>query len=162
MEKKKRTYNRDQALYRVAALCSKCEQCSGYIRAKLNDWELNEDEIDEIIIYLKAEKYLDDNRYACAYCRDKARFDGWGRIKIAYNLRQKGLAKFTIEDAMATINDNDYRERLFELLKAKARTLNGKDTYKAKASLYRFATSRGFESDIIFPMLTKILGNDLD
>lgn len=162
MEKKKHTYNRDQALYRVAAICSKGEQCSGDIRAKLENWDLQEKEISDIIAYLKAEKYLDDDRYARAYCRDKAKFEGWGRIKIIYNLRHKGVAATTIDDAILAIDDDDYRERLYGLLKAKARTLQGKDTYKAKASLYRFAASRGFESDLIFPAINKILGDDSD
>ena len=39
--------------------------------------------------YLELEKYLDNLRFAISFVHDKFRFNKWGKIKLAYALRQK-------------------------------------------------------------------------
>ena len=69
---------------------------------------------DAIIDRLKHERYLDNERYARAYCRDKLRFNGWGRIKIGYMLRGKGIEQEFIDAALADIDEEQYADILHE------------------------------------------------
>ena len=67
----------DNAFLRLATLCARSEQAEGDLRRKLHDWALQPSDADAIIDRLKHERYLDNERYARAYCRDKLRFNGW-------------------------------------------------------------------------------------
>lgn len=160
--KTKHPISPQNALTRAAALCSKCEQAESDIRKKLHDWGISPDDADTIIDTLTAERYLDEQRFATAYTRDKFRFDGWGRVKIAYNLRMKQIGSQVIDNALAEIDDEDYEQSLRRLLASKLRTLRGKEPIQIKASLLRFAASRGFEQGLIYRLLPEYTDCDED
>lgn len=150
------------ALNRAAALCSRSEQAKADIAKKLHDWGLADADAEAVLKRLVDEKFLDDGRYAVAFVRDKFRFNGWGRRKIAYALRQKGLPQDVIDSAMCEIDDADYAAMLRHLLEGKVRSLKGKEPRLAKASLLRFAASRGFEPELFFSMVNGLLGSSED
>jgi len=52
---------------------------------------LDAEEADKAIARLVEQKFIDDARFARYFVKDKLKFNKWGRIKIGYALRQKGL-----------------------------------------------------------------------
>ena len=102
----------DEILYKLAAKCSTSEQCLSDIEAKINRYDLTEEERTRILRHLVEEKYIDDRRYAEAFVRDKYRFNKWGRIKITQGLRMKGIDKETISNAMGVIDEQEYLDIL--------------------------------------------------
>lgn len=156
----KKAISPENALSRAAALCSRCEQAEYDIRAKLKTWGITPGDADRIIQRLIDERYIDEQRFALAFTRDKFRFDGWGRKKIAYQLRLKQISPDVIDTALAEIDNDTYIESLEHILHAKMRTLKGKEPLQAKASLLRFASSRGFEPELIFRVLPKFINCD--
>ncbi len=146
----------DNAFLRLATLCARGEQAEGDLRKKLGDWGIAPSDANAIIARLKQERYLDNERYARAYCRDKLRFNGWGRSKIAYMLKGKGIEQDLIDAALAEIDEEQYAAILNEALEAKAHTLTGKDPQQARAALLRFAASRGFEPALFFPAVSRL------
>ena len=146
----------DNAYLRLTTLCARSEQAEGDVRKKLHDWGLSSTDVNSIIERLKQERYLDNERYAHAYCRDKLRFNGWGRIKISFMLRNKGIEQEYIDDALNEIDMEEYAVIINEALAAKAKTLKGKNDMQKRASLLRFASSRGFESSLIFPAIERL------
>ncbi len=136
-------------LHKAAALCSKSEHCENDIYEKLLSYGSSEAEAAKIVQYLVAEKYISNERYAVAFVRDKFRFSKWGRIKIAYALRQKKIESALIQTALQEIDDDEYLCALRELLQDKKRHTKAKDKYDMQAKLFRFAASRGFESEAI-------------
>ena len=137
-----------QAMNRAAALCARSEQAPGDIREKLARWGLNSGDAETVLRQLTKQGFIDEERYARAFVKDRFAFNGWGRIKIAHQLRQKGIPAAIIEEAMAVIDDGQYRERLTELLHAKWRTVKSREPRAAWAAMMRFAASRGFETGI--------------
>lgn len=152
---KKYTY--EEALHRAASLCSIAEKSEADIRWKLSDWGIDDAESARILSHLKKEKFLDETRFATAFVRDKFRFSQWGRVKIAYALRQKEVSEAIVADALCLIDDDEYAEVLLELLRNKKKSLKSGSDYEKSAKLVRFAQSRGFESDIIFKTIKKLL-----
>ena len=55
-----------------------------------------------------SDKYIDDKRYAAAFANDKIKFSHWGKIKVAYALRQKNIPQQFIDYALSLINSNEY------------------------------------------------------
>ena len=142
------------ALRRAAAMCSRQEQCSTHIREKLLEWNTDPSDADRIIVKLQEEKFLDDQRYANFYVRDKFRFNKWGKIKITAMLRQKGIYATAIEEALKRIDDKAYYDTCAELIQKKAESLDEENHFTRKGKLFRFAAGRGFESELIHRILS--------
>lgn len=149
----------ENALHRAAALCSRSEQAEADIRKKLTSWGISSGDAEKIIARLIDEKYLDEMRYAHAFVRDKFRFGGWGRTKIAYSMRQKHISADCIADAMTEIDETEYFGTLLYALKSKLRTITGKEPFQQRAALFRFAASRGFEPQIIGKAVSSIMNS---
>lgn len=146
-----------EALHRAAALCSSAEHCTADIREKLARWGVTEADSRTIIDRLVQERFIDEQRYAVAFVKDKFRFSGWGRIKMRYALQQKRIDGSDIDHALATLDEEQYNDRLLELLQAKSRSIRNEDPEARRAKLFRFATSRGFESALIFNALKQVV-----
>ena len=146
-----------EALHRAAALCSSAEHCTADIREKLARWGVTEADSRTIIDRLVQERFIDEQRDAVAFVKDKFRFSGWGRIKMRYALQQKRIDGSDIDHALATLDEEQYNDRLLELLQAKSRSIRDDDPEARRAKLFRFATSRGFESALIFNALKQVM-----
>ena len=148
MNSPKQPLTPNQAFNRAAAMCARSEQSSGDIRGKLVKWGLGSSDTDQVLSQLIEQGFINDERYARAFVKDKFSFNGWGRVKIAYQLRQKGIPNDLITDALTVIDEDQYRQRLIDLLSAKWRSVNHNDARAAWAAMMRFAASRGFETAI--------------
>lgn len=133
---------------RAAALCAGSEQAPADIRDKLAKWGLTAVEARQVLDQLISQGFIDEARYARAFVNDRFNFNGWGRVKIAHQLRLKGISGELIGEAVNAIDEENYRQRLIELLRAKWRTVKGREPRAAWAAMMRFAASRGFEADI--------------
>ena len=145
------------AYLKATAICSRGETCSFDIHEKLKAWELEEVDALAVIKQLKEEKYIDDERFARAYVKDKFRFNHWGKQKIAYMLYSKKISREIQEAAFEEIEDESYSEQLIKLLADKEKTIKATDPYDKRNKLVRFAMGRGFESEKIFAAF-KVLG----
>lgn len=139
---------KEVALGKATALCSGSEHCMSQIMEKLSLWNVSPQDSYDIMDYLVKEKYIDNRRFARAYCHDKFCYNHWGRIKIRQMLRHLRLGDEEIEEGMETIDEEDYIEALNDVLRAKDRTLKDKDKYLRKAKLVRHLLSRGFETEL--------------
>src|SRR5574344_2555149 len=146
----------EQALFKASAYCATSEHCESEIREKLRAWDIVPQDADKIIAYLKQENYLDENRFCEAFVRDKFRFNSWGKMKIGMMLRVKNVSKDTINEALETIDEEVYAEKLTAVLKTKAKGLKFRDSYDRQAKLIRFAQGRGFEFDAIMATIKKL------
>jgi regulatory protein len=144
----------EAALKRAAALCSSQEQCSSHIREKLNNWKISDSDAERIIDLLKKERFLDDQRYATFYVRDKFRFNGWGKVKLRVMLRQKEIPLPVIEEALNQIDPELYKQTCTRLISEKSASLKEANQFKRKGKLFRYAAQRGFESDLIHQILS--------
>ena len=142
---------------RMAALCSRSEQCSYDIYKKIMALELSDEEAGRIVDKLIAEKFIDDERYVKSYVSDKFRFNKWGKVKIRHNLKMKGFPNNLIQTGLDIIDDDKYRELLIKTLKEKAKTVKKKNKYEKMGQLIRFAQGRGFEPEIIHRYLDEVM-----
>ncbi|MCF8362431.1 MAG: RecX family transcriptional regulator [Prolixibacteraceae bacterium] len=151
-----------KALSKCMALCSKSEKCISDIRNKLEKWQLPDGETQIIIDSLIDEKFIDEQRFAESFVRDKFRFNYWGKIKITYHLKAKGISSADIAHAMQEINEEEYFITLKELLTQKNKSVKAETDYERKAKLIRFAQGRGFDYDMINKALTLLQSSQTD
>ena len=135
--------------------CSRREYCSKDIFDKVVSWGCTPDEAHKVVDFLVEQNFLNDRRYTEAFVKDKLRFNKWGRVKIAYMLRAHNIERSIISDVLSEIDENEYSEVLMDELQKKHKTIKG-NTFEINGKLFRFATGRGFESEIVNEMISRI------
>ena len=73
-------------------------------------------------------------------------------------LRQKHIADTIIDEALATLPEEQSDTICLSLLQQKNKSLKEDDLYKRKAKLFRFALSRGFDYETISRCVRQLLG----
>ena len=129
--------------------CSLSEHCIQKVREKLVQWEAPKESIQPIIDKLVEEDYINEERFARAFVKDKFRFNHWGRIKITTHLRVLSISSDIIAIAIGEIDEDEYAEILDETVEKKRKTIKKGTDYEIRAKLLRHALSRGFEYELI-------------
>lgn len=114
---------------------------------------------DEIIKRLIKENFLNEERYAHAFVKDKFRYNKWGASRIRQELRMRNINENIIEDALTEISDDEVIESLKKLVRQKRQTIKAKSDYELRGKLIRFAMSRGFS----YSTISKVIDtNDIE
>lgn len=138
------------ALERLEALCASAERCTSELRMKLRRWQVPSADADRIIESLAKRRFVDDERFARVFVRDRYRHMRWGRMKIKAALYAKRIPGWLIEEALTEIDDTHYESALRVVLRAKATSLGEEArTYDGRTKMFRHAASRGYELSLI-------------
>ncbi|WP_132225372.1 regulatory protein RecX [Albibacterium bauzanense] len=147
-----------QAKKRAENFCAYQERSQQEIRDKLYKWGQYPADVENIIVDLIADNFLNEERFTHAYTSGKFKIKHWGKIKIANGLKFKRIPPRLVNEALNTIDPDEYIHTLTQIIEKKARVLREKEPYKRKIKLAQYAISRGFEKDLIFDILNS---NDL-
>ena len=145
----KKDMTEQEAYLQLAALCAQAEHCQQEMRDKMRRWELDETVQNRIIDRLIKERYIDDERYARAFVKDKIRYNKWGRRKVQQALWLKHIDPEIQQRVLEEIDDSEYLDVLRPLLRQKRKTIKAESDYELNQKLVRFALGRGFTFDII-------------
>ena len=137
----------DAAFQRLSSLCATAEYCLFDMRRKMERWDLTDQQKARLLKRLVAEKYVDENRYAHAFVRDKSRYNKWGAKRIEFELRKRHIDDDDIRDALTELQELDTDDMLINLLRQKAKTVKYCNEYELLTKLMRFAAGRGFSAD---------------
>jgi regulatory protein len=149
------------ALSKAMALCSQREYCTDDIKLKIQSWSVSTTDSDRIISALIRENFINEKRYAEAFTKDKFRYNKWGKIKIRSCLKMKKIPGDIINQALASIDAELYKKTIEELLTAHRRSVKAKNQYDLKGKLLRYGLSKGFESGLLYDILSAEL-KDID
>ena len=138
-----------EAYLQLAALCAQAEHCQQEMRDRLKRWGVDADAQNRIVARLVKERYIDDERYARAFVKDKIRYNKWGRRKVQQGLWQKHIDTEIQERVLNDIDDSEYLAVLKPLLKQKTKSIRAENDYERNQKLVRFALGRGFTFDLI-------------
>ena len=145
----KKEMTEQEAYLQLAALCAQAEHCQQEMHDKMRRWELDETAQKRIIARLVKERYIDDERYARAFVKDKIRYNKWGRRKVQQALWQKRIDSDIQQRVLDEIDEKEYLDVLRPLLKQIRKSIRATNDYELRQKLVRFALSRGFGFDII-------------
>ena len=145
----KKDMTEQEAYLQLAALCAQAEHCQQEMRDKMRRWELDETVQNRIVARLVKERYVDDERYARAFVKDKIRYNKWGRRKVQQALWQKHIDTDIQQRVLDEIDEKEYLDILRPLLKQKRKSIKAESDYELNQKLVRFALGRGFGFDII-------------
>jgi len=144
------------SLSKAMALCSRREYCPEDIRLKLQSWGMGENDTGRVIEILIKENFLNENRFAEAFVKDKFNYNKWGKVKIVAHLKMKKIPSGIIRSALDCIDDEIYRKTLSDLIVSHRRSVKAKNQYDLKGKLLRFGLSKGFESSLLYELLNEM------
>ena len=98
----------EQALSKLMQICSRQEKCKSDIRQKLRTWNIFDKPAETIIETLENENFINEERFATAFAKDKYRFNKWGKLKIKFQLSSKKITDSHISIALSEIDENQY------------------------------------------------------
>ena len=137
------------AYLQLAQLCARSEHCQHEMLEKMRRWGMTDEAQARVMQRLVSERYVDDERYARAFVRDKIRYNKWGRRKVEQALWMKRIDDDIRERVLGEVDDDEYINVLRPLLKQKRRSTKAQSDYELNQKLVKFALSRGFTFDII-------------
>ena len=146
----------DQVLDKMAKYCAYQERCVKDVKDKLKTFDIPQESKDEILDYLLDNRFVNDERFARSFVRGKVNQSGWGMNKIRFHLMQKGIDKNVIDEALGQTDDEVYRQRLIDILKAKSKTVKAANDFEKKRKLAAYATQKGFESALVWDVVNGI------
>lgn len=129
--------------------CAYQERSHSEVVQKL--WELGvwKQDHGEIVSSLIEDDYLNEERFARAFVGGKFRMKDWGRKKIYYGLKEKGVSDYLIKKAMKEIDEEGYRNTLRELAEKKWESLKGEQYLVRKKKAMDYLLQKGYEPDLI-------------
>ena len=145
----KKEMTEQEAYLQLATLCAQAEHCEQEMRDKMKRWEIDETAQNRIIDRLVKERYIDNERYARAFVKDKIRYNKWGRRKVQQTLWMKRIDNDIQQRVLDEIDEKEYLDVLRPLLKQKRKSTKAANDYELNQKLVRFALGRGFTFDII-------------
>ena len=145
----KKEMTEQEAFLQLASLCANAEHCQHEMLEKMRKWELPEAVQARVMARLVKERYVDDERYARAFVKDKIRYNKWGRRKVQQALWLKHIDGAIQQTVLDEIDDDEYLKVLKPLLKQKSKGIKAESDYERNQKLVRFALGRGFTFDII-------------
>ena len=142
-----------QGLIKAQLSCAYQERCQQEMRDKLYEWGLHSDAVENIIVNLITDNFLNEERFAKTYAGGKFRIKKWGRIKIKIELKKRRISEYCIKKAMEEISDKDYTQTLKQVIAKKSSEIKGGKLQVRNYKIAKYAASRGFEQDLIWDIL---------
>ena len=104
--------------------------------------------IDQAVVELERQQYLDDARFAVRYAEDRRTLDGWGADRIERKLRAAGVGSDLIASAIAAQGAEDELGAAVELLRRRFREplATERDRERALGMLVR----KGYELELAY------------
>ena len=133
-----------QAKGKILKYCAYQERSQKEVKNKLYEMGLYTDQVNELMLYLIQENYLNEERFAIHFAASKMRQKKWGRRKIEVALKEKGVTEKLIKQSIAALNKIQYSSNLEALIEKKDRTLRYSSEYERKQKLIRYFLGRGY------------------
>lgn len=146
-----------EARAKIRRYCAYQERSHQEVRDKLYSYGLHRGDVEDIIVELISEGYLNEERFARTFAGGKFRMKRWGRIKITHALEAKGVSPNCIKIGLREIDEESYVETLAHLLREKLESLETDDVFVARHQLSTYAVRKGYEPNLVWKEIKKLL-----
>jgi regulatory protein len=155
--KPKKYIDNATALIKMQRYCAYQERSHQEVKDKLIELGVYGDRIDEIIVELIQENFLNEERFAKAFVRGKFNIKKWGKIRIKNELKIHRISAYCLKKGFEEIEDSVYFDTLVSILTKKKLLLNEEDKYKLRQKLFAYAQQKGYEIPLINEALNTIM-----
>lgn len=150
---KQKSYTFSEIKQKIANYCVYQDRSHQEVEQKLKEFLLIPEAKEEILLFLIAENYINEERFTRSYIRGKFYIKSWGKKKIANQLKMKGVTEKLIRKCMDEINEQDYQAKIKEIYRDYFGQLKEGKTYQKKSKTIKYLIGKGYEYEDILEML---------
>ncbi|RTL57368.1 MAG: RecX family transcriptional regulator [Sphingobacteriales bacterium] len=152
---------KEQALQKLRHYCAYQERCHLEVKEKLYSFGLRKQEVEESISQLIEEDCLNEERFALQFAGGKFRMKQWGRVKIKYELKQKGVSEYCIRKAIQSIDEEAYQKTMHQFAAKKWKSIRGEgvNLFVKMSKTKNYLQQRGFEPLLIQQAIQRLKEN---
>ena len=140
------------ALNKIINYCNYRDRSTKEIKIKLLDLNYSIEIIDSAISQATELGIVDNFRFSKSFSRGKNQKNRWGKIKIAYELKNKGLNNKEITFGIESIEEKTYYKILMksiEIYKRKSKNFE-------KNKLIKHLINKGYEASLVITTIKKL------
>lgn len=152
----KEVYSIKEAIQKIEHFCAYQERCHEEVVSKLWSMKLNSAEIDEVIVHLIQENFLNESRFACSFARGKHRIKQWGKIRITNELKMRHINQTLITIALKEITSEEYAATFENLAERHWNSITENNALKKRKKFCDYMLRRGFESNLIYDKVKEL------
>ncbi len=145
-----------EAVQKIEFFCAYQERCHEEVVAKLRSMKMDSDEIDQIMVHLIGENFINEERFACSFARGKHRIKHWGKIRITNELKFRNISQTLINAALKEITPEEYLETFHTWAERHWETIREKNTLKKRKKFCDYILRRGFESNLVYDKVKEL------
>jgi len=140
------------ALNKIINYCNYRDRSTKEIKIKLLDLNYSIEIIDSAISQAIELGIVDNFRFSKSFSRGKNQKNRWGKIKIAYELKNKGLNNKEITFGLESIEEKTYYKILMKSIEVYKR----KSKNFEKNKLIKHLINKGYETSLVFTTINKL------
>lgn len=145
-----KTYTFEEIKNKLEHYCAYQERCHEEVIQKLWSMRMDSANIDEIVVYLIENNYLNEERFACSFSRGKHRIKQWGKIRIVNELKFRKISQYNINTALKEITPEEYAMTFHKLAENHWEHMRESNLLKKRKKFCDFLLRKGFESNLIY------------
>ena len=124
----------------------------------LNGKKFSSDAVDETLIFLESNDYINDARFAMQFGRSRIVNKKIGRLRLGLELGNKGLERKIIEETLNSLYEEyDEQKIAMSCAKKKLATYSSSNSEKDRRRIAKFLERKGFPSGIIYKVVTQLI-----
>ena len=151
------SFSEDEKLIveKIQSYCLYQERCIKEVKNKLFFFKVSPKFVNDLTKHLIENDYINEERFSEMFIQGKLRIKKWGRIKLKYELKLKGIDAKIIDAKINKIREEEYLNYFNQFSRKKIKLLKGNYNQK-KTSFINYFTYRGWEKSLIYEKLKDI------
>jgi regulatory protein len=127
--------------------CAYQERCQKEVQTKIAVLGFRGEAAEVLLLEALQSDWVNDERFARAYARGKFRALGWGKGKILYGLRSKGISSGCIDLGLQEIDPQEYEEKALAVAARVWEDVRKLPAVQQRRKVEQVLYQRGFESE---------------
>jgi regulatory protein len=149
-------YTTKEALQKIENYCAYQERCHEEVISKLHSMKMDSAEIDQIMVHLISENFINEERFACSFARGKHRIKHWGKIRIINELKHRKIAQTLINIALREITPEEYLQTFHALAERHWEAMRETNALKKGKMFCDYLLRRGFETNLVYDKVKEL------
>lgn len=151
-----KTHSLTEAQKKLEHYCAYQERCHEDVIKKSRELLLSPSEIDEVVVYLIQNNFLNEERFACSFARGKHRIKHWGKIRIVNELKFRNISTYNINKALKEITPEEYLQSFNSITEKFWESLSESNPLKKRKKFCDYLLRKGFESNLVYEKVKEL------
>jgi len=151
----KKALSQSEIIKKIQHYCAYQERSITEVEKKLMGLGVAESDLSEIILELKNENFINEERFVKAFVNGKSNQKKWGKNKIFVALKKLNISDELIFQTLHKLNNENYQNQISQLLEKKDKEIKDKEIFVRKQKLIKYLIGKGFETDLVLQWVDK-------